>query len=152
MDIECDQQSGVAGSFVDYLMMLQIDVGDEYVVEAVSAIETLKSHLSSVLSIEFDLPHSWAYGYPVHRAVAAQNNPEWIWISPNIVPRGFVRSDHPRYAELKGSTAGKCLGLPEVPAHSCILSATDGVRSRVIDACTRSQFIVRPLREFLNGI
>jgi hypothetical protein len=153
VDIECDRQSSIADSFVAYLAMLQIDVGDEYVLEAVSDIEAVKSHLSSALSITFDPPDSRAHGYPTHRAcLGTKNKPECIWISPNTVPRGFVRTDNPRYAQLKDLMPGHAARFPELPAHSYILNATDGVRSKVIEACIRSQLGAHPLREYVKGI
>jgi hypothetical protein len=113
----------------------------------------VKSALSSSLAIAFDPPDTWAHGYPTHRArLGTKNNPECVWISPNTVPRGFVRSDDPRYTELKDLMPGQAPRFPELPAGSYILSATDGVRSKVIDACARSRMIVRPLRKYVKGI
>jgi len=153
VSIESDQQSVISISFADYLAMLQLDVADEYVLEAVQDIEEVKSQLSSALSVKFDPPDLWAQGYPVHRArVGTKNAPNWIWISPNLVPRGFVRPDDPRYEQLKDLMPGNAARFPELPAGSYILSSTDKVRSKVIDACTRFQHIVRPLREYVNGI
>ncbi len=163
VDIECDRSGRrdsvkvlgqrLADSFRDYLALLQIHVGHEYVLETVADIETVKSHLSSVLSLNFYPPDSDAHGYPTHRAgLGTKDNPEWIWISPNTVPRGFVRANDRRYSELKDLMPGYADLFPELPAQSYILSATDEVRSRVIDACIQSQLIVRSLREYVNGI
>lgn len=152
-DIECDRESRIADSFADYLAMLEIDVGNEYVVEGVSDIEKVKAALSSSLKTVFDPPDTWAYGYPTHRArLGTKDDPEWIWITPNTVPRGFVRSDHPRYADLKDLMPGFASRFPEVPAGSYMLCTTDGVRSKVIEACAQSRVLVRPLREFVKGI
>jgi hypothetical protein len=152
-DIECDRESRIADSFADYLAMLQIDIGDEYVLEAVSDIESVKAELSSSLRTVFDPPDTWAHGYPVHRArLGTKGSPEWVWISPNTVPRGFVRADDPRFKELKDLMPGNAQRFPEVPEESYILGATDGARSKVIDACARSRIIVRPLREYVEGI
>ena len=152
-DIECDHQTRIADSFADYLGLLQIDVGDEFVLEGVSDIETVKSALSLSLSIAFDPPdNSWRTD--TRRTVAGlgtQNHPEWVWISPNTVPRGFVRSGDPRYIELKDLMPGQAPRFPELPAGSYILGATAGVRSKVIDACARSRMIVRPWREYVKG-
>ena len=68
VDIECDQESPVAASFVDYLAKLQVDVGEDYVVEGVSGIERVTSELSSALGIVFEPPDTYAHGYPTHRA------------------------------------------------------------------------------------
>ena len=152
-DIECDRESRIADSFADYLAMLKIDVGDQYVVEGVFDIEKVKADLSSSLKTVFDPPDTWAHGYPTHRArLETKDNPEWIWISPNTVPRGFVRSDDPRYAELKDLMPGSASRFPEAPAGSYMLDATDGARSKVIEACARSRMVVRPLREYVKGI
>jgi hypothetical protein len=97
IDIELDRQSRIAESFADYLSKLQIEVGDIYVLEAVPDIETVKAALSASLGIRFGRPDTWAHGYPVHGAgLGTKNDPQWVWISPNNVPRGFVRSDDPR--------------------------------------------------------
>jgi len=152
-DIECDREFRIADSFGEYLAMLQLDVGDEYVLEPVSDIERVKADLSSLLATAFEPPDTWAHGYPTHRArLGTENNPEWVWISPNTVPRGFVRSDDPRYAQLKKLLPGLAPRFPELSAGSYILGATDGVRSKVIAACVRSRMIVRPLREYVQSI
>lgn len=152
-DIECDRESRIADSFADYLAMLVIVVGDEFVLEGVSEIEVVKADLSSLLHTVFDPPDTWAHGYPTHRArLGTKNKPEWIWISPNTVPRGFVRTDDPRYPELKDLMPGSALRFPEAPAGGYILDATDGVRSKVIEACARSRMVVRPLREYVKGV
>jgi hypothetical protein len=149
-DIECDRESRIADSFADYLAMLQLDVGDEYVLVGVTDIEQVTSGLSSSLGVAFDPPDTWAHGYPTHRArLGTASNPEWVWITPNSVPRGFVRPDDPRYAELRSLMPGYASRFPEVPAGSYILGATEGARTKVIEACTRAGTIVRPLREYV---
>ncbi len=42
--------------------------------------------------------------------------------------------------------------FPEAPAGSYLLGVTDGVRSKVIDACAQCRMFVRPLREYVEGI
>jgi hypothetical protein len=152
-DVECNREERLAGSFAEYLSMLRLDVGDEFVLEAAPDIEAVKAGLSKVLAVAFDPPDTWAHGYPEHRArLGTKSNPEWIWISPNTVPRGFARPDEPRYAELKDLMPGEAQRFPEVPADSYLLSTTDGVRSRVIEACGRAGLAVRPLREYMKGM
>ena len=149
-DVECDKETHVADSFADYLAMLRIRVGDEYVLEAVSDIERSKADLCRLLGVRFDPPDTWAHGYPTHRArLGTEDNPEWLWISPNTVPRGFVRKDERRYSALKDLMPGTGERFPGLPAGSYILSATEDVRARVIDACSRSGLIARPLREYV---
>jgi hypothetical protein len=152
-DIECDQESHVANSFADYLAMLRIHVDDEYVLEAVSDIERVKAALARQLAVTFDAPDTWAHGYPTERArLGGERNPQWLWLSPNTVPRGFVRKDDRRYSALKDLMPGFGERFPGLPADSYILIATEGVRARVIIACSRCGLAVRALREYVEGI
>jgi hypothetical protein len=152
VDIEFDGESPVAVSFAEYLVKLRIDVGEEYVVEGVLEIEKLKSEFSAALGIALEPPDTYAHGYPTYRGrLGTENNPQWVWISPNTVPRGFVRPDDARYAELKGLMPGFASRFPEVPADGYILSATDAVRTKVVRACVRSRMAIRPLREYVQG-
>lgn len=153
VDIECDRESSIAESFADYLAKLRIDVEDGYVLEEISDIEKAKADLAAVLKASFDPPDSWAHGYPTHRArLGTKNKPEWISISPNTVPRGFVRSDYPRYSVLKDLMPGNASRFPEVPAGAYILSATEGVLAQVIAACGKLGMSIRPLGEYLKDV
>jgi hypothetical protein len=148
-DIECDSESHVADSFADYLGMLRIRVDDEYVLETVLDVERLKADLSRQLGVHFDPPDSWAHGYLTERAgLGSDGNPQWLWISPNTVRRGFVRPNDRRYPELKDLMPGYSDRFPGLPASSYILSTTDGVRQRVLEACGRAGLTARPLREY----
>jgi len=150
VDVECDRESRIADSFSDYLAKLQIDASDEYILVG-AEFEKLKADLSLRLGVVFGPADSWAHGYPTHRArFGGKDDPEWIWISPNTVPRGFVRPDDDRFAELKDLLPGCASRYPEAPPDCYILSTTEGVRSKVIEACTRSQLTVHPLHEYLN--
>jgi hypothetical protein len=152
-EIEGDEEILVAGSFAEYLAMLEFAIGDEYVLEGVSDIEKLIAALASSLKVGFDPPNTLMHGYPVHFARFQANDiPEWVLVGPNDVPRGFVRPSDPRYAELKDLMPGHALRFPMAPVESYIISTSDGVRSKVIDACVRYRLIARPLREYVAGI
>jgi hypothetical protein len=132
--------------------MLRLRVRDEFVLEVVTDIEKVKADLSSELGVTFDPPDTWAHGYPTQRArLGTIEKPEWVWISPNTVPRGFVRENDRRYSELKDLMPGLAERFPELPANSYIVSATDGVQLKVLDACNRSGLFPRPLNEYLAG-
>lgn len=152
-DIECDEETHVADSFADYLAMLRIPVENEYVLEAVSDIEKVKGELARHLGVTFDQPDTWAYGYPTERAsLGSEGNPQWLWLSPNTVPCGFVRQDDRRYSDLKDLMPAFGEQFPNLPVGSYILTTTDEVRTRVIDACLKCGFVVRPLRDYyLDG-
>jgi len=150
-DIECDEETHVAESFAAYLGLLEIGGENEYVLEAVGDIEKVKADLSAQLGVAFDTSDAWAHGYAVHRArLGPKEGPEWVWLSPNTVPRGFVRKDDRRYAELKDLLPGSAERFPDLPPGSYLLSATDAVLARVLDACKRAGLPVRPLREYVN--
>lgn len=152
-NVERDRQSRVAGSFAEYLAILQLDVGDECVVEAVADVGKLTADLSRALGVKFEPPDTWAHGYPTYCArLGTKRDPQCLWVSPNTVPKGFVRADDRRYAALRDLMPGEGEQFPGLPAGSYILSATDGVRARVADACRRAGLVVRPLREYLRGI
>jgi hypothetical protein len=152
VDIECDHEAPVAASFTEYLTKLQLDVGDDYVVEGVSEIQKIAAALSAALRVAFEPPDTYAHGYPIYGAqLGTKKNPEWVWLSPNRVLRGFVRTDDARYKELKDLMPGEASRFPEVPADACILGATDAVKVKVLDACARSHMTVRPLRDYVQG-
>ena len=149
-DVECDRESAIAASFADYLANLEIDVGEDYVVEAAGAqIEQVIAGLSAALCIAFEPPEAFAPGYPTYRArLGTESNPQWLWLSPNTVPRGFVRTNDRRYAELKNLMPGCAQRFPAVPENACIFSVTDGVRAHVVHTCAQSRIVLRPLREY----
>lgn len=152
-DVECDWESHVADSFTDYLGMLRIRVGDELVLEKIRNIDDVKRQLSSVLGVEFEKPDTWAYGYPTQRAFLGRIDdiPLSLWISPNTVPRGFVRNNDRRYSQLKDLMPGLADRFPNLPEGSYILSVSDGARERVLNACSKCGLSAIPLRDFLAG-
>lgn len=119
---------------------------------ATSGIETIKARLSVLLGIEFEPSNTWSHGYPTKRTRLGTDqygNPQWVWITPNTVPRGFVREDDRRYPELKDLMPGFAERFPELPASSYLLNAFEGVRAPVLDACRRSGLSARPLQEYM---
>lgn len=151
IDIECDRQAQIAHSFSAYLAMLRIEVKGEFVLEAVSDIQTILSKLSVVLGTDFHPPNIFDFGYPVYRThLGNAVSPEWLWISPNEVPRGFVRANDERYMELKTLIPGVASRFPELPPHSYIFKVTDAMRNRVLDVCEKADLHLRPLKDYLN--
>jgi hypothetical protein len=147
ISIEGDNQSPVAPSFAEYLSLLEPPIPTGYVIDPVGDIGTVIAALSTALRITFEPPSSWENGYPVHRArLGSERNPEWVWINPNKVPRGFVRTEDPRYHELKTLLPGTTLSFPELPPDCYLLDATEKVRNRVLSACAKSGIAVRPAR------
>lgn len=151
-DIECDHESKIADSFADYLDLLQLDVGDDdLALVDVTDLEGLKRHLALELPIAFDEPDSWAHGYPSHRARSKEfANVCWLWISPNLVPRGFVRPDDERYIELKDKMPGMARRYNELTDKSYILNIVDTVREPVLEALHKASIVFKPLADIAD--
>jgi len=150
-NVECDSETPLADSFADYLAMLRPKVDDEHVLQSVPDLERLKADLSRRLAAAFDSLDDYTAGYPIERArLGDDRNPQWLWISPNTVRRGFIRPDESGYSVLKDLLPGLGDRFPGLPAGSYILSATDGVRDRVLDACGATGLTIRPLRDYLG--
>lgn len=149
VDVECDSQTRVAGSFAEYLSMLRVKVrDDEYVVEGGGDIEAIKSALLSAgLKVKFNPPDFYSQGYAIH---TARYGDGWINLSPNTVPRGFVRTDHYRYNELKDLLPGEASRYPEAPADSCIMLLAGQGTKKTLAAFEKSGMHVRRLADCLK--
>ena len=133
-DIELGEERQLAGSFASYLGMLQLPTEGKYVLQAIPDIDSTKESLARSLGVSFESPQAWAHGYPTERAqLPGRGGRNWLWISPNIVPRGFVREDHGRYDELRSLLPGTAERFPGLPPASYILTATDGILGQVLE-------------------
>jgi hypothetical protein len=151
VDVECDCESSIASDFSDYLRHLVLDVDrDDFLLPSVTDIEDVKARLSRVMNITFEAPSSWAHGYPTHQAKCSDSDPDWISISPNLVPRGFVREDDQRYDALCHMMSGQGKRYPGLPETSYIVSATDAVRSKLLDAFHAESIEFRPIGDFFG--
>jgi hypothetical protein len=152
VDIEDNSESEIADSFGDYLRLLRLTVGEhEFVIPSVSDIEAVKSRVANLLSVEFEAPNSYDQGYPIHRGrCGTAKDPQWIWLSPNLVTRGFVREEDRRYKELSGLMAGNAMRFPELGKSSYLLTATEGIRSKVLKAFRDASIELRPLAELVS--
>lgn len=118
IDLECDSQSKIANNFKDYLTKLSPNYIEDYLILSPLTLEELVIKIGSILRIKFEDPDTNLYGYKHFRG---KRRASWIWISPNQVPRGFVREDDARYEELKGQIKGNSLRHPELPSNSILL-------------------------------
>lgn len=133
VDVECDEQKSVAETFAGYLAKLELDLENEFVLELSETPEQLMDRLSKVLGFEVTPPDTWAHGYPIYRAALGDNDkPEWMWLSPNRVPKGFIRKDDLSYDQLKHHMQDQALRYPELPENVYIVSFTEGVADRVL--------------------
>jgi hypothetical protein len=152
VDVECDSESKIAITFSNYLRLLKFDVGEnDFFIPSVSDVEDVKTVVGRLLGIAFEEPDSWAHGYPVHRArVSNFDDPEWIWISPNLVPRGFVRDDDRGYDELRQMMHGQAKRYPNLPEKSFIVTFTDGARPAILAAFRAASIELRAIKDMLG--
>lgn len=151
IDVECDEQLEIAPSFAAYLALLEYIAPSGLVLTLVAEISALVATLEAHLKITFDAPDSWNHGYPIYRAqLGTKAQPEWIWLSPNTVPRGFVRESDRRYAELRDRLPGTALRFPELPPESYLLHADDKRQSAVLAACAEVGVTARPAKDYAS--
>jgi SMI1 / KNR4 family (SUKH-1) len=149
VDIECNEELKISGTFSEYLSLLKLEIGDEKVIEDVANVNDLIQKFSELLECEFLTSGSLAHGYDKYRsALGDESRPEWLWISPNEVPSGFVRETDSRYDELKYLMHGRKMRFDKLPENSYILSCTDGVFEKVAKACTESGLTIKELQGY----
>ena len=151
VDVERDSSSIIAPSFSAYLSLLETAYSDQFVLQPLGDIDGFISRLSSALDCEFLDPDSLAHGYPVYRArLGGPASSEWIWLSPNRAPRGFVRSDDPRYEQLRNVLPGHGLRFDELPEASYLMGATEGQRDHVQRAVETLGYVLQPLHGYVD--
>lgn len=158
VDVESGSQEPIAESFAAYLEKLELEVDAEtFVVAFDSSIEDLVVRLETILDIKFEAPSSHDYGYQVHRATIGANKtgkrkgyPEWVAVSPNLVPKGFIREDDPDFKTLKDSFPGMANRYPELSAQSCLIDLTEGIASSFTEKIRKAGLEIQTLKEDLE--
>jgi SMI1-KNR4 cell-wall len=140
IDLETEEENVVAVTFDAFLSLLQLSISSNAMgIVGHWTVSSVAHALGGALGASFDDQGSYAHGYPVLRcSLGDKQNSEWCWISPNEVPRGFVREDDERFKELSGRMSGLARRFPESPEVVVEISCTDGVRDRVLAACKQS--------------
>ena len=123
VDIESNREERIADSFAAYLDQVKLPTEDRYVLETGRSLEDMAAQLQTILEIEWAEPDTRAHGYPVYRA---KWKDRWIWLSPNEVPKGYIRAWEDRYEELKDRMEGLALRYPELPASCLLVQVCDG--------------------------
>lgn len=148
IDTECDNQEKIADSFYDYLSRLTIKIDDEWVINTNKTIEEIANQLERILNIKFEEPDNFAHGYDQYRS---QLDDSWIWLSPNLVPNGFVRKDDDRYEELVKLSKGKTLRFPEISETSLLISfSKESTIDKVVKKIRNNEIEISPLIEIIK--
>lgn len=152
IDLEGDAQTLVAASFADYLKQLVVPVEEgQFTLPASQGLEELVARLSTALQLEFENLGADDLGYPVFRApVGRGRQPEWIWVSPNQVPKAFIRADDDEFEALKNQWVGTALRYPELPDTACLLEVSDGA-APLLRSLTDPNWQLTPLGEALRS-
>ena len=148
IDTEIDFEKPIAKNFKEYIDKLIIETENEYVIETNASIEETLKLISTVISSEFGQPDLFAHGYPIYSNNYKDN---WIWISPNKVPSGFIRQGEDRYEELKGQMEFQSLRFPELKDNFILITFSDTEqKEELISRLTDKELIVKELKEYLN--
>jgi hypothetical protein len=147
IDLEGGYEREVAPSFSSFLGMLTLAVDANALgIHGVDGLESVVHDLNAALGVEFDMLSNREHGYPVYRwPLGNATVKNWAWLSPNCVPRGFVRESDARYPELAGLRPGMALRFPEYPDVHFVLACTDGSADRVRAACVQASLMTRPI-------
>ena len=144
---QTDKEKVIAETFEKYLDLLELETEGQYVIETNLSIEETTMKISQIASINFEMPDLYAHGYPVYRA---RYKDAWIWVSPNKVPSGFVRTDDVEYEELKSGMAGMSLRYPEIPENNLLIQVSDEEERMEIFKILENNFIeIRSFQGFL---
>lgn len=146
-----EEQYVVAKSFSEYLSILKFETDRLFVIEDISNIDAVLHDLSLCLKISFDSLDLSMYGYSMYLAnMSTSETREWLRISPNDVPKGFIRPQGPRYAQLKNAMPGAGKQYPMLPDKCLILSVTDGACEALIKGCSEIYLPIYPLAKYVS--
>jgi SMI1 / KNR4 family (SUKH-1) len=145
IDTETDYEQHIASTFSDYLNLLELDTENKFVIETSSTIDTVLKQISEIANIEFEAPDSWSHGYTMYRSSYKDS---WIWISPNLVPSGFVRENDERYNELKSQMETSALRYPEIPESALFINVSEElVQQELFARLAMGGITIRRLKE-----
>lgn len=104
--------------------------------------------MEETLNIKFEEPDNFAHGYHEYRS---QFGNAWIWLSPNLVPNGFVRENEVGYEELIKLAEGTASRFPEIPATNLLISFSDEHTKDIVVAKLRDhQLEIKSLEEIIG--
>lgn len=136
IDLECARSKKVAESF-EQLVAKPGQGEDRELVGVVSelAIDEVAKRLGKAMRLKMTDQGDWAHGYRTMHGQAKFGGQ--LWITPNEVPRGFVRKDDPDYARLVKRARGTALRFPERPDVTYVISVADIRLDDILEASAR---------------
>lgn len=157
VDIESDRYNIVAESFGDYLSLLKLPENDNYIIGTILDISQATTKIAEILNITWGTAHSYNHGYLTY---TGKFESSWIWISPNKVTKGYIRSNDERFDEFKSQDDFSILDeqiplaimketvllYPQFPPSSLIMSMSDKkVQEKVVRILQENLFQILPV-------
>ncbi|AYQ33883.1 SMI1/KNR4 family protein [Runella sp. SP2] len=148
IDTEIDFEKPIARNFKEYIDKLIIETENQFVIETNAPItETLK-FISISINNDFGQPDLFAHGYPIY---SNKFNDNWIWVSPNKVPNGFIRQGEDRYEELKGQMEIQSVQFPEIDKDFLLITFSGNEQAEELTTLFRNNGLtIRELSAYLN--
>ncbi|MEW5845646.1 MAG: SMI1/KNR4 family protein [Bacteroidota bacterium] len=148
IDTEVDFEKPIAKTFKEYIDKLVIETENQFVIETNASITETLNLISLSISKDFGEPDLFAHGYPIYSNRYKDN---WIWVSPNKVPSGFIRQGEDRYEELKGQMEIQSVQFPEVDENFLLITFSDnGQATELITLFRQNELTIKELREYFN--
>lgn len=148
VDLESEKHRVVAPSFSQFLSDALGTSDQEPRVGLVTdvGLELAARYLGDALDMTITNQGAWADGYETfHGRSKSGASHSQFWISPNEVPRGFVREDDDEHDNLVGLLPGTALRHPEHPDCTMIIEVTDLSIDDLLAACARSRLSAQRL-------
>lgn len=143
VDVDADTFEIIAETFDEYLGLLEIET-DENLIENSLTIQENTIKISEILNIKFEEPDYWHSGYPIYKSSYKDN---WLWVSPNKVPSGFIREGDERYDELKSQMEHISLRFPEVSENATFINVYD---MTILQKLSAHGFRTKSLKQILR--
>ncbi len=148
IDTEIEFEKPIAGTFKEYLDLLEVAKEDRFVIETELTIEDCITKIAAVLNVQFEEPTTFHHGYKTYRS---NYNDSWIWITPNKVPGGFVRESHERFEELKLVEITERLRFPELPGNYLLIDISDETEcKKILNRLDQAGIIVKALKAYFE--
>jgi len=140
-------------SFAQYLAQLRLDVNPStYVYTGPEAIERVLMTLGLHLQSSFEQPDPVLFGVNTLCArLTPEDNPEWVWVTPNQVAKGYVNDGEACPPDLLPLTQTLGLTFPELPEHALLLEASEDGEERMMAACRQAGLEITLLRELVDS-
>lgn len=142
VDLECARSKKVADTF-EQLVEKRGQEEERELVGLVTdlVIDEVAKRLGKTMRLKMTDQGDWAHGYRTLHGSAKSG--AQMWITPNEVPRGFVRKEDPDYAKLVKRLPGTALRMPEQPDVGCLIQVADLAIDDVVAACHRAGLTAR---------